>query len=996
MPDTAADWRALLVRRAATTFLTVVALGMSPAPARPRIEAMVEEAENLAYLEAFVPARAALESALRAAERLGDSSLAALCLDRIGLAFDFEGEPTAGVDRRHRALALAGVNNDRRMTASILASTGLAHWRRSDYAAAAHALHEALAIQEDIGDDNGRARTLNFIGRVHFKKGEYDRAKEVYQRAVGILARTGQQQWLSITFEGLGDVAVERGFFVEALDAFEQALRARREADDRPGESYMLHIIGRAYLLQAAYREALIWFERALAVAEESGSRPARALALYHMGIAHSGMARHPDALRFYDEALALKEELGDRRQQAWILARAGDALAAMHDRRAALDRYRRASRIWEDIGDPRGLTSGLARAGRIAFDLGQYDESAELFRRASELVGDSQPPFLADALANLGKALAAGGHEASALTQGQRAVAAAEGATDIVRWQASRSLGWINRRLGHRQEALDHYRDSLEIIERLRGRVAASADVRAEFLEDKQAVYADTVDLLVEGGRGGEALEVAERARARGFLDLLSGRDLTVRPPDRAMLAKITALQDELSREAQTKSTASSLPRAEVDRGSRVRRELAMLSTTYPELTSLVTTPSLTLAQSRAEARRTGGTLLSYFSADERLFIWVITPDGAVHAASSRISRRKLLELTVAVRSAMAADTPSRGTVPEYKGADMTRASDSDPRSLLRQLHEALVEPIQDLLPRERDQLVTIIPHGPLFLVSFATLIDGEGRYFVERHTLAYSPSISVLRYTGRNRARVVNAATRPRLLVIGNPVMPRAPHTAAAPNRPDPALPSLPGAEHEAHIISDLFSRHRVMSLVGSQASEDAVRELAPGQSIIHLATHAVAFDDEPMDGYLALAPHQEASAAAPAAPRDGFLSVAEVFGLDLRADLVTLSACNTGLGRVSGEGVVGLSRAFIYAGAASVLVSLWRVADTVTVTQMEQFYRGLIRSGGNKAAALAAAQREMIALLRARKVTSPDGRTLTEDPLLWGAFVLVGEAR
>ena len=96
-----------------------------------------------------------------------------------------------------------------------------------------------------------------------------------------------------------------------------------------------------------------------------------------------------------------------------------------------------------------------------------------------------------------------------------------------------------------------------------------------------------------------------------------------------------------------------------------------------------------------------------------------------------------------------------------------------------------------------------------------------------------------------------------------------------------------------------------------------------------------------------------------------------MAEVFGLDLRAELVTLSACNTGLGRVSGEGVVGLARAFIYAGTASVLVSLWRVADTVATTEMERFYRGLIRTGGNKAAALAAAQREMIALLREGRI-------------------------
>jgi CHAT domain-containing protein len=121
---------------------------------------------------------------------------------------------------------------------------------------------------------------------------------------------------------------------------------------------------------------------------------------------------------------------------------------------------------------------------------------------------------------------------------------------------------------------------------------------------------------------------------------------------------------------------------------------------------------------------------------------------------------------------------------------------------------------------------------------------------------------------------------------------------------------------------------------------------------------------------------------------------LTVGDVFTLDLRAGLVTLSACDTGLGQVSGEGVVGLSRAFIYAGAASVLVSLWRVADVVASTEMQLFYSEAARTGGNKAAALARAQRQMIAMLRAGAVDA-GGRRLPEDPLFWAAFVLVGEA-
>jgi CHAT domain-containing protein len=916
MLSIATDRRSLILRLAAIVILVINGIAWTPERGGEPIQALVREAEDLAHFEAFVPAMAKLETALRAAERLGDPELTAMCLDHIGSVLDFEGQSAAGATQHQRALRLASAIGNRRLAASIRASIGLAHWRRSEYGAALGALHEALAVQEELGDDTGSARTHDFIGRVHFKTAKYAEAKESYRRAVEILESGGDRRWLGITLEDLGDLALEQGFYADALATYEQALVALKETGDRTSEAYGLYLIGRAYLRQGAYREALVWFERVLDSSRPAGDRAVQALALYHMGIAHGGLADPIEALELYAAALTLKEELGDRRQQAWILLRMGDVHAGQQDFPLALERYGRAIRIWEEIRDPRGVATGLEQAAGAEFKLGRYEASLELFRRAAEILTTSQPAFLASALAEMGEAYAAAGDEVRALEHGRRAEELARrGRNDEVRWATARSLGWIERRLGHAEDALISYRESLAIIETLRGRLVASGDVRAGFLEGKQAVYGETVELLFELGRFEEALEVAERSRARAFLDLLSGRELVTKPA------------------------------------------------------SFVTTPPLTLQQTRHEARRSGATTLEYFSGNDSLFIWVLAPDGTIRATSSRISRSELTELVATVRGSW-------------------RADGADPLALLRRLHRVLIEPVSDLLPSDRDRLITIVPHGPLFLVSFAALVEGDGRYFVERHTLAYSPSIAVLRYTGRNRDHVVDAAA-PRLLVVGNPPMPK------PPDGQQPLVP-LPGAESEAREIADLYPAARVSALIGALARERTVRELAPRQTIIHLATHAVVFDDEPMGSYLALGPEAE-SGSGPRDPLgDGLLTVAEVFGLDLHADLVTLSACNTGLGRVNGEGVVGLSRAFIYAGTASVLVSLWRVADTVATTLMERFYRELIRMGGDKAAALAAAQRETIALLREGKLKSPSGRALAEDPLLWAPFVLVGEAR
>jgi CHAT domain-containing protein/tetratricopeptide (TPR) repeat protein len=903
-------------------FLLLAMAGVIQAPDRgaASVEAMVLDAENLAYFEAFVPARAKLEAALRTARRLGDPRLTAICLDRLGSVLDFEGQIGAGGERHRSALEIARGMDDQATVASVLASIGHEHWRQSEYDAALDVLRQAEAIQDAIGDRSNLARTLVFIGRVHFKRAEYSTAKSYHLRALALLTSRADRRWASIALEDLGDVALEQGFFAEALDAFERSLDVRRELGDSGGEVYMLNVIGRVYLQQQAYREALGWHARALARSDEGDTLPSRALVLYHMGIAYDGLRDPSKALDFYGQALALKERLGDRRQQAWIRGRMGDAHFMQREYDAALREYRRAVAIWQEIGDARGAATGLSNAARASLEFGDYETAIDLFRQATRLLGVSQPAFEATALAGIARAYAASGDEPRALEHARRAVERSHDAPDTARWATLRTLGGIERQFGNLGAALDHYLESVAVIESLRERLIPSSGVRADFLEGKQAVYSEAIEILIELGRVEQALEMAERSRTRAFLDLLAGRDVTTRPGDGAA-------------------------------------------------------PPFTTAQARREARKRNATVVEYFSTAERLIIWVIAPDGSIDARSSKVSRAKLTALVGAVR-------------PRFDST-ATRSQVEPPAThLLQALHRVLIEPIADLLPKEADGLVTIVPHGPLFLVSFAALLDANGRYFVERHTLNYSPSIGVLRYTQRNRDRVLDTGT-PRLLIVGNPEMPLSPGTLEP-------LARLPGAEIEADAIRRLYSDPNVIALTGSQARERTVRELAPVRTIVHLATHAVVFDDEPLRSFLALAPDSPAKRAARDPDGDGLLTVAEAFGLDLHADLVTLSACNTGLGRISGEGVEGLSRAFIYAGAASVLVSLWPVADTVATTQMTEFYGRLSATRTTKAAALAAAQRHLIEALRDGKITSLSGRPLDETPLLWAPFVLVGEPR
>ena len=897
------------VRILGVLVLVLLAIVQAPARGAAAVDAMIREAENLAYFEAFKPAKRLLERAVRASTAVGDTRLTALALDRLGSVLDFVGETAAGAARHREALTLANGLEDRATIASITASIGLAHWRRSGYDDALRVLQDALALQERIGDVSGAARTRIFIGRVHFKRGAYDAAEASYLRAHQVLERGTDPRWLSIALEDLGHLSLERGAFAEALDTFEKALDARTVAGDAAGEAYMQAVIGRAYTQQGAYHDALARLTRAAALSDSVRTEPTRAHAVYHMGIAYEGLGEYARALDLYRQALHLKEGLGDRRQQVWILSRIGDVHAVQRNRHAALDAYHHAIAISDDIGDPVSAALVRLRAGQVSLELGDHEGSLDSFRRASGVLAASQPGSAASAQSGLARAFAAGGHESLALGHARRAVEYAQAGSDEARWGALRTLASVERQFGHRIDALAHFRGSLSIIESMRERGAPVSDVREKIFERKQAVYGDTVQLLVDLGHSGEALEVAERARRTAFVDLLSGRAATARTP----------------------------------------------------------AGPLTLEEMRQEARRRGATIVEYLSTADRLFTWVLQPNGKLHGTSSRSSRADLTRRVDAVRAAL--------------------ASGEEVRVQLRQLYDILIAPVAPLLPSNRDDLVTIVPHGPLFALPFGALLDAGNRYVIEDHTLSYSPSVSVLPDTAASRDRA--AAASARVLTVGNPVMP-------GPRGEEPRLQQLPGGEREARALRTLYPQSRVTALAGPSAAERTIRDLAPDHTVIHFATHAMIFDAEPMASYLALSADAVPDSERQPTAADGFLTLSEILRLHLRADVVSLSACNPGKGRISGEGIEGFSQAFLYAGAATVVVNLWPVADDADTAQLKRFYEGLTRRQTSKAVALADAQRETIAALRAGRLSTPAGLKLEEHPGLWAPFVIAGEAR
>jgi CHAT domain-containing protein len=291
---------------------------------------------------------------------------------------------------------------------------------------------------------------------------------------------------------------------------------------------------------------------------------------------------------------------------------------------------------------------------------------------------------------------------------------------------------------------------------------------------------------------------------------------------------------------------------------------------------------------------------------------------------------------------------------------------SKSDNPVTLRQLYQLLIHPIAHLLPRDPTARVVFLPHRSLFLVSFPALQDKQGKFLIEKHTVQVAPAIQVLQLTRRQQHKVRHTASQ-NVLVVGNPTMP----FIQVDGKKSVQLSPLPSADIEANQIAQLL---HTQALIGEQATETVVRHRLPHAYIAHLATHGLLEDlGGGLPGAIALAPSKDA---------DGLLTSAEILKLKLNAELVVLSACDTGRGGITEDGVVGLSRSLITAGVPSVIVSLWSVSDAPTAELMVEFYRNWQQRKMDKAQAL---RQAMLTTMK----THP-------NPKNWAAFTLVGEAK
>lgn len=521
--------------------------------------------------------------------------------------------------------------------------------------------------------------------------------------------------------------------------------------------------------------------------------------------------------------------------------------------------------------------------------------------------------------------------------------------------------LGRAYEQLGALDKAVEHYREAIAIIERQRATIGVESQ-RISFLADRQAPYKRIVPLLIRLGRAADALEYVERARSRALVDLLGSGQLVLGTQEeteayRQFVRRQSEIDAILSQRAIGVAQAQYLLTREANlkpAGPEPRLEIRSLA----NVTAATATEIQQLVSQRAA-------LVEYFFGDSDLAVFLIQ-DGTVQARLLPLDREALFQRLKTFRDQVEqggllsdSGTSPAGTIP----------AGSNALSLAQDLYQTLVAPIADKLTKPR---LYVVPHGPLHYIPFQALHDGK-RFLLERFTISYLPSATVLKFLKEKP---------------GQPLGTVGPLVLANPDLGDPRY-DLPSADREATLIRDFYPAAQVYAR--HDATKRRAKDLAGTYGLLHFATHGSFAVENPLEAALILAKGDEP---------DGRLTAREIFGLRLHANLVVLSACNTGLTKVStGDELVGLSRAFMTAGSANLVASLWEVADDSTALLMGEFYKNLKTMP--KAEALRQAQltlmRAEIPLSGVRGIqVSPTqaGQTIrASHPYFWAPFILIG---
>jgi CHAT domain-containing protein/tetratricopeptide (TPR) repeat protein len=862
----------------------------------------------------------------------------------------------AALEKWEAARQLYRAVGDRLGEATTLNNVGFVYNSLGEKQQALDYYNQALPLVRAVGDKGGEAATLNNIGSVYHSLGERQQALDYYNQALPLVRAVGDKGGEAATLNNIGLVYDSLGERQQALDYYNQALPLVRAVGDKGGEAKILNGIGLVYDSLGEKQKALDYYNQALPLVRAVGDKGMEATTLNNIGLAYSSLGEMQQALDYYNQALPLVRAVGDRGGEATTLNNIGLVYDYLGKKQKALNYYNQALPLVRAVGDRGGEATTLNNIGFVYDSLGEKQQALNYYNQALPLI----------------QAVGDKGMEATTL------------------W----NFAYLKRSQGNLTEALTDIEAAITIIEDLRTKIG-SQELRQSYFATVQGSYQFYIKLLMQlhqqdpnKGYDAEALHVSERARARSLVELLTEANANIRQgvdpkfleQEQNLLQQLNALDHQkyqLVSGSYSETELNEIKQKIDSTLTQLDQVKAQIRVSSPQYADLKYPAPLTVQEIQQQVLDEETVLLEYALGDEQSYLWVVTKNSL---NSYILPKRSDIEAAAK-------------TYREIVTLDSTAKIDTG-----LSLSQMLLEPAISQLENKRllivgDGILQTIPFAalplptspdtPLLAQNEIVTLPSASTVSIQRQQLENRPlatkTLAVLAdpVFNLNEQRISDTSGQ-RSASLNNTALTRATRNLGI-GEGSAILDPLPYTRIEGEKILSLVSESQRLQAFDFEASRQLATDPTLAQyQIIHLATHGLLDPVNPELSGVVLSLFDKTGEA-----QDGFLRLNDIFNLNLPAELVVLSACQTGLGEeVRGEGLVGLTRGFMYAGARRVIVSLWSVNDSATSELMSEFYQKILNEKQEPVSALREAQLEMW--------------NAGKSPYYWAAFTVQGDWR
>lgn len=912
-------------------------------------------------LSKFTDAIGNFEESLKIAREQKLTGNEALALGFLGEVFERLGKYEESLKYQEQSLKLQIALGDRSRQADTLSAAGKTLFLLGRYDEATANFQKALTLRREIGRQSRVALSLSDLGQLSGRLGKYEESQRLFEESTRISRELKNPAGESAGLTGLGNINFDRGRYELALKQYQESLAISRRLGARDNEAKALNNIANTYARMGQYAEAIQHHRDSFAICRDIGDREGQASGLGNQAVMSMRLGRPAEALARDQEALAIYRQLGSRPGEAHALLSMAYDCQRLQRTDEALGHYEASLKIARDIKHRNTESRVLWGMGMLQAKSQKWEDARKSFEESLAILRElDDRDGEAGLLQNLGEL-----HLKTGKTD--QAIKSFETALQYTREAGNRSLealclqsfGNARSRSGDWKAAAELFEQAIKNVESLRTN-SRDPGLQATLIGEHSSVYFALAQAQVQNNQPAEAFATSEQFRSRTLIDLLSGAKIDVRKGmsdgdrqiDDDIHARLTALEVQILDLRGRKAGPERIePLAkELEKTRRefddFQRDLHLRQPDLKTRQARFTPVSLAELNKTLFAQCPDLAILSYLVGDDQTLMFVLTrgekADGPARLAIHRVDV-KSKELAEAVESF------------RDRCAEPTLIPNS------ADLYRWLIAPAEKSLKTTK-HLVVVADAALQSLPFHALRADDESPYLIERMSISGAPSITALlkmRELGEHLRKANDKNLG--LLAVGIGDFGK-------------RMKPLPQAETESRAIADLFG-DRARTLLGGAATRAGVQGAWKQSRYLHFATHGLLNEASPFYSSIVLSHGGDNNDA-------GQLFARELLEVDLSAELVVLSACETGLGqRVSGEGVLGMSWAWFVAGVPSLVSSQWKVGDTAAASLMKSLWTD-IKNGVNRTEALRHAQ---LSLLKDRK---------TRHPFFWAPFMLIGE--